>query len=322
MTGGPLFVSSGDVTADQYYGSALQRAARGDLAGAAEILAQTVQLAPGFATAWFALGAVRDSLGDRAGAIVAWRKASDADPEDYHGARLQLARMGAGEETPVMTAAYVRRLFDQQAASFDETLLQRLEYRGPAVLLEAVRGVTGTGLRSGSMLDLGCGTGLGGAAFRPYVDWLVGVDISPAMVAKARSKGLYDRLAVLDLLHFLDADARAQVRYHLVVAADVFVYAGDIGSIAAAAARVLAPHGLFAFTVETHAGDGVVLQQTLRYAHGAAHVRTAIADAGLNLLALDHAVTRKEKGAPVPSLVVVATGAGPERSVPTVNPDA
>jgi predicted TPR repeat methyltransferase len=81
------------------------------------------------------LGAVRDSLGDRAGAIVAWRKANDADPEDYHGARLQLARLGAGEDTPAMTAAYVRRLFDQQAASFDETLLQRLDYCGPAVLL-------------------------------------------------------------------------------------------------------------------------------------------------------------------------------------------
>ena len=180
--------------------------------------------------------------------------------------------------------------------------------------------MTGTGLRFGSMLDLGCGTGLGGAAFRPYVDWLVGVDISPAMVAKARSKGLYDRLAVLDLLHFLDADAQSQARYHLVVAADVFVYASDLGAIAAAAARVLAPDGLFAFTVETHAGDGVVLQQTLRYAHGAAHVRAAIADAGLNLLALNHAVTRKEKGVPVPSLVVVATGSGRERSVPTATP--
>jgi predicted TPR repeat methyltransferase len=85
---------------------------------------------------------------------------------------------------------------------------------------------------------------------------------------------------------------------------------------------VLAPDGLFAFTVETYAGDGVVLQQTLRYAHGAAHVRAAIAAAGLNLLALNHAVTRKEKGAPVPSLVVVATSSNRERSVPTVYSDA
>jgi predicted TPR repeat methyltransferase len=313
MTGGPLFVSSGDVIADQHYGAALQRAARGDLVGAAEILAQTVQLAPAFATAWFALGAIRDSLGDRAGAIAAWQKANDADPEDYHGARLQLARLGAGEHAPAMTAAYVRRLFDQQAASFDETLLNRLDYRGPEVLLEAVRSAAGIGLRIGSMLDLGCGTGLGGAAFRPYVDWLVGVDISPAMVAKARAKGVYNRLAVLDLQHFLHVDGQSKAQYHLVLAADVFVYVNDLVPIAAAAARVLAADGLFVFTVETHNGEGVVLQQTLRYAHGAAHVRAAIADAGLDLVGLNHAVTRKEKGVPVPSLVVVASGSGPAR---------
>jgi predicted TPR repeat methyltransferase len=311
MTGGPLFVSSGDATADQHYGSALQRAARGDLVGATEILAQTVKIVPAFATAWFALGAIRDSLGDRAGAVSAWQAARDADPDDYHGARLQLARLGAGESTPAMTAAYVRRLFDQQAPRFDEMLLQRLDYRGPAVLLKAVWRVAGTGLRIGSMLDLGCGTGLGGAAFRPYVDRLVGVDISPGMVAKARAKGLYDRLSVLDLQHFLHDEAHSHAQYHLVVAADVFVYVSDLISIMAAAARVLAPDGLFAFTVETHSGDGVVLQQTLRYAHGAPHVRTAIADAGLNLAALGHAVTRKEGGAPVPSLLVVASKPDP-----------
>ena len=35
------------------------------------------------------------------------------------------------------------------------------------------------GTRFGTMLDLGCGTGLAGAAFRPHVDWLAGVDLSP-----------------------------------------------------------------------------------------------------------------------------------------------
>jgi predicted TPR repeat methyltransferase len=314
MTGGPLFVSSGDVTADQHYGSALRRAARGDLAGAADILAQTVQLAPAFATAWFALGAIRDSLGDRVGAIAAWQKTCGADPEDCHGARLQLARLGVGENAPAMTAAYVRRLFDQHAATFDATLLQRLEYRGPGILLDAVRGVAGMGLRFGSMLDLGCGTGLGGAAFRPHVDWLVGVDLSPGMVAKARGKGLYDRLAVLDLLDFLHAEAQSQSQYQLVVAADVFVYVSDLFPIMAAVARVLAQGGLFAFTVETHDGDGVALQQTLRYAHGAAHVRAAIAEADLDLVDLNHAVTRKEEGAPVPSLSVLASNSGAARS--------
>jgi predicted TPR repeat methyltransferase len=306
MTGGPLFVSSGDMAADRHYRSALERVAHGDLAGASEILARTVELAPAFATAWFALGAIRDNLGDRPGAITAWRMACSADPEDYHGARLQLARLGEGESTPAMKATYIRRLFDQQAASFDETLIERLDYRGPAVLLEAVRGIAGGRLRIGSMLDLGCGTGLGGAAFRPYVDWLVGVDLSAGMIAKARAKVIYDRLAVLDLRNFLDAEADARALYHFVLAADVFMYVNDLAPVIAAAARVLAPEGFFAFTVETHAGDGVVLQPTLRYAHGAAYVRAATAGAGLNLLCLHRARTRKEEGVPVACLVAVA----------------
>jgi predicted TPR repeat methyltransferase len=206
-----------------------------------------------------------------------------------------------------MTATYVRRLFDQQAASFDETLTERLDYRGPEILLEAVRGIAGPRLRVVSMLDLGCGTGLGGAAFRPHVDWLVGVDLSPAMSAKAREKGLYDRLVVDDLWCFLDAEADAHALYHLVLAADVLVYVNDLEPVTASAARVLAPGGFLAFTVETHAGDGVVLQPTLRYAHGQNHVRGAIADAGLELLRLSHASTRTEKGIAVAGLAVVAS---------------
>ena len=111
---GPLFVSSGDLIADRRYKWALELAARDDFSGAADVLAQTVELAPGFATAWFALGAIRDRLGDRPGAIAAFEVARDADPEDYHGARLQLARLGSrrrrsGDE-PNLCAAAVRSI--------------------------------------------------------------------------------------------------------------------------------------------------------------------------------------------------------------------
>jgi predicted TPR repeat methyltransferase len=322
MTGGPLFVSSGKAAADREYRSALECVARGDLAEAAEILRRTVELVPAFATAWFALGAIRDNLGDTPGAIAAWQRARDADPEDYHGARLQLARLGTGEGAPAMTATYVRRLFDQQAARFDETLVERLNYRGPALLLDAVRKFAGIAPRLGSVLDLGCGTGLAGAAFRPYVDWLVGVDLSPAMIAQARAKGLYDRLNVSDVQDCLDAEADARAHYHLVLAADVFVYFNDLAPVAAAAARVLAPAGLFAITVETHPGDRVVLQPTLRYAHGEAHVRMAIGKAGLKLLRLDQASFRTEQGASVACLVVVASNIVPMASNSTVSAES
>jgi predicted TPR repeat methyltransferase len=302
-----LFVSSGDLLADRRYKWAIDHAQRGDFAGAADVLVQTVELAPHFATAWFALGAIRDRMGDRAGAILAFGKARDADPEDYHGARLHLARLGAGEATPAMSETYVRRLFDQHAAEFDEAVRERLGYRGPELLLSAVQqacGALGRPVRFGTMLDLGCGTGLAGAAFRPFVDWLVGIDLSAGMIEKARLKGLYDRLEVAAAVRLLareDAEA-----CHLIVAADVFVYVADLEPVVVAAARVLAPGGLLAFTVETHAGVGVRLGPTLRYAHNAETVRSALAAAGLQVLDLTEAATRTEQGAPVAGLIAVA----------------
>jgi len=203
-----------------------------------------------------------------------------------------------------MTAVYVRRLFDQHAPAFDAMMRQDLDYRGPELLCEAVL-QTSARSRFGAMLDLGCGTGLAGAVFRPYVDWLVGVDLSAAMIAQAQRKGLYDRLVTAELGAFLCEDAAAH-RYDLVLAADVFVYVSDLAPMATAAAAVLAARGLFAFSVETHDGEGALLRETLRYAHSADHVREALQYGGLTLLALTPAVTRTEKGAPVAGLIAVA----------------
>jgi predicted TPR repeat methyltransferase len=309
MTTGPLFVSSGDLLADRRYRWALEHAARGDFAAAVDVLAQTVELAPGFATAWFALGAMRERLGDHDGAVVAFAKARDADPEDYHGGRLQLHRLGAGELLPEMTAVYVRRLFDQHAPEFDRSLTERLGYRGPALLLDAVQracAVTGRTARFDAMLDLGCGTGLAGTAFRPHVARMTGVDLSSQMVGRAEGKGIYDRLETEELNTFLRGQIVEGVQYDLVVAADVFVYMADLAGACTRIRQVLAPDGVFAFTVETHAGAGMVLRETLRYAHAREHVGATLAAAGLVLLVEDSTSIRAEKGVPVSSLTIVA----------------
>jgi predicted TPR repeat methyltransferase len=311
---GPLFISSGDLIADRRYQWAIAYLARGDRAGAAEILEQVLETAPAFAGAWFALGTIREAEGDRDRAIAAFLAARDADPQDYHGARLRLARLGMGEATAAMMQVHVRRLFDQHAPRFEQSLLQHLDYRGPQLLLAAVTAARSAGgkifltpvRRFASMLDLGCGTGLAGAAFRAGVDRLTGVDLSAAMIDAARRKALYDRLETGELVEFLNAEAAAQARYDLVVAADVLVYMQDLAVAAAAVRRVLAPGGLFGFTVETHAGDGVLLRESLRYAHGAAHVRAAMAGAGLNLAYLAEVATRTERGEPVAGLLGVA----------------
>jgi predicted TPR repeat methyltransferase len=126
------------------------------------------------------------------------------------------------------------------------------------------------------------------------------------MIARARTKGVYDKLVVGDLRLFLSAEVDSGARHHLVAAADVFVYCEDLIPLAADAARVLAPDGLFAFTVETHDGDGVILRETLRFAHSEKHLRDAFDRAGLTPLLLEPCSTRTEKEAPVAGLVAVA----------------
>ncbi|MGB6654353.1 MAG: hypothetical protein WBE64_19610 [Xanthobacteraceae bacterium] len=48
---GPLFVTSGDLLADRRYKAAIELASRGDFSAAADVLSQTVELTPTFATA-------------------------------------------------------------------------------------------------------------------------------------------------------------------------------------------------------------------------------------------------------------------------------
>jgi predicted TPR repeat methyltransferase len=298
-----IFLTSGDVIIDRRFEWARDLAAKGDLAAAADLLAQTVELSPGYAAAWFALGEVRQQLGETGGAIVAFEQAKAIDPEDRHGASLRLTRLGAAQGA--MPDGYVRTLFDGYALTFDTALRTGLGYRAPEHMLAAVRAAR-PDMTFCNALDLGCGTGLGGAAFKPFCQVLTGVDLSPAMVAQARAKNIYDRLAEREIVDFLRAEAGGGVLYDLILAADVFIYLHDIAEVFAQAARLLAPGGLIAFSVETHDGEGVILRDTLRYAQSASHVRAALDAAGLGLVSLDAIVVRSEKGVPVPGLVVVA----------------
>jgi predicted TPR repeat methyltransferase len=300
----PLFITSGDMLADRRYALARDYAADGDLTAAADLYAQATELAPGFASAWFALGEAREALGDRDGARAAFAQAQAADPQDRHGAALHLARLGAADPPTRELHGYVRTLFDQYAPRFDRAL-EDLGYRAPALLRDAVV-AEAVGRRLGTMLDLGCGTGLAGVAFRPHVDWLVGVDLSSKMIEEARAKGVYDALTVGDIAQFLGQQYAAGSNAGLIIAADVFAYIGDVGAVCAAVARVLAPNGLFGFTVETHAGEGAIVGAKMRYQHAPEFVRGAVADAGMTIRRLDAASTRNENRVPVPGLLVIA----------------
>jgi predicted TPR repeat methyltransferase len=301
-----LFLSSGDLVADRRFDFARDLQLKGDLVAAADLLSQAIELAPGFAAAWFTLGEIRERLGERDAAIAAFRKAREADPDDRHGASLRLMLLGA-EQLSAMPNAYVRALFDQYAPKFETALVDDLGYRGPSLLFKAVL-ASRAAIRKPAFfkraIDLGCGTGLAATAFAKGVDHFIGIDLSPRMIERARLTGIYAHLEVADMAQGLRSKPDASA--DLILAADAMVYLSDLAAVLREAKRVLVAGGLLAFTVETHGGDGVILGEGLRYAHGAGYVRSSIRDAGLTLSRLEDSSARNEDNAPVPGLVVVA----------------
>ena len=301
-----LFLSSGDLVADRRFDFARDLQLRGDLVAAADLLLQATDLAPGFASAWFTLGEIRERLGERDAAIAAFRKARDADPRDRHGASLRLMLLGA-EKLSAMPPAYVRALFDQYAPKFETALVEDLGYRGPALLFKAVLAARHAVHKPAFFkraVDLGCGTGLAATAFAREVDHFVGIDLSPRMIEKARLTGLYAELEVADMLEGLRA--RREASADLILTADAMVYVADLAPVLKEVRRVLIPGGLVAFTVETHDGEGAIIGEGLRYAHGAPYVRAALEAADLGLARLEELSARNEDSTPVPGLVVVA----------------
>jgi predicted TPR repeat methyltransferase len=295
------FRSSGDLLADRRYAYAKAAVEDGASAEAAEILQQVLELVPHWAPALFMLGIAEDKLSHRAEAIRAFESAAALDIQDELGAGLQLARLGVRPAPATASEAYVQNLFDQYAVHFERHLVGTLGYCAPALLRDAVMRVR-TGQFS-SVVDLGCGTGLCGAAFKPCARGLTGVDLSPGMIEEARAKAIYDRLEVANVEAFLAVEPAASA--DLLLAADVFVYIGDLEPVFKAAARVLTLDGLFAFTLQ-QAENGFQLGADLRFAHAPAYIEAEMAKAGLRIMTMQSAVTRQDAGHDVPGVTVVA----------------
>ncbi|WP_294532067.1 methyltransferase domain-containing protein [uncultured Rhodoblastus sp.] len=294
--------SSGDLAADRRFQWGLGAAGQGDFEAARDLFAQTLERVPMWAPGWFAMAQALESLGRRAEAAGAYEQALALDEDDAQGAALCLAHLGARAAPPVAPRAFVKILFDQYAQNFDRHLVGALGYRGPEILCQAVERAA-PGKIFAHALDLGCGAGLFGAAFRDRARVLTGVDLSPAMIFEAREKNLYDRLAAAEIVEFLQAEPGSSADF--AAAADVFVYFGDLAPVFAAAARVLAPGGLLAFTVQNGKREGFSIGPDRRFWHGRGYVAACAQANGFEVVEISAASTRKDGGVDVPGWVAV-----------------
>jgi predicted TPR repeat methyltransferase len=244
-----------------------------------------------------------DRLGD---ALDFYRRWHELDPEDPIPVHMLAALGGVGRPERA-SDGYIRATFDDFADSFDHSL-ERLRYRAPELLSEAVRRAGGmTGREGLTVLDLGCGTGLCGPLLRPLAGRLIGVDLSSKMLAKAAARGVYDQLNCAELTQWL---ANCGGTFELAVAADVLCYFGDLADVFGRIRGVLAQGGCFACSLEAlqddASGQPFVLRPHGRYQHSRGHVEATLAAAGLRVAELSQAVLRYERGQPVAGHLVVA----------------
>jgi predicted TPR repeat methyltransferase len=269
----------------------------GRLDEAVEHYKQAIALMPTVPELYNNLAIIHQKRGQYTEGAACLEKVLELRPDD-ESARHHLAAM-RNITTDRAPASSVRKLFDQYADTFDQHLVGKLEYRAPKVLAELVIGSLGEGRHALDILDLGCGTGLFGDAVKAISKRLVGIDLAPRMIAKARERGIYDELIVGDLLDYM---AKAQsAQFGLIAAVDVFIYLGNLLPVFEQAERMLVRGGGLAFSIEAASPDtkDFVLDKTGRYQQNPEYVRRVLVQSGFVECAFTPTCLRIEKNRPV-----------------------
>lgn len=297
----------GSVDAWLHRATALARLGRASEALAA--YEQLIKLEPSHALAWSCRGSLLREM-------HRWDEAAHAFSQAlHHGADAELngfylAAVQAAGTPATAPRSYVQALFDDYAEAFDRHVVGQLHYQAHRSLIEGLTALgnggnapaASGGTAFAAALDLGCGTGLCGPLLRPLTRRLTGLDLSAGMLAKAQQTRAYDRLEQADLVLFL---AQTEERFDLVVAADVFIYVGDLEPVFAGARRVMNP-GIFCFTAEAapEGDNDFVLLPSLRYAHSRRYLRRLAQRHGFELLRMEEGPVRQDQGLAVAGLFV------------------
>lgn len=267
----------------------------GDLGRAGWCLEKSVDLDPGNVEALYNLAGVCNALGNFDKARTILNRLLAVAPQ--HQAACHMRAALSGTTTSSAPREYVEVTFDKYAGRFDQHIQNILGYTAPSALAELVMAEMPEALPFTVALDLGCGTGLSGASFRAMTNRLVGIDVSAQMLAQAAAKNLYDHLEHAEIMPFL---LGTEERYDLFIAADVFIYLGDLQPLFPVLAARAGEKGLVACSIETSDRPGYELLPSGRYAHNPAYLTSCAAAAGFTVRSRKAHNIRKEKGAWLP----------------------
>jgi predicted TPR repeat methyltransferase len=250
---------------------------------------EAIALKPEYAEAHNNLGNTLKELGKLEEAESSYRQAIALKP-DYAEAKHLLASL-IGEVTNSAPRVYVEKLFNGYASKFDYSLVDELEYRVPKLIAGMILKNHPIGIL-GSVLDLGCGTGLAGVEIKKYCTYLEGIDLSNSMLEKARNKNIYDKLTHRDILDFL---ATENLNFDYFISTDVFIYVGDLSDLFRLIKSRNRSGGKLVFSTENTDKEGFCLEKSGRYSHSKTYIESLCKRFNYKLSQLETINLRKEK---------------------------
>jgi predicted TPR repeat methyltransferase len=221
-----------------------------------------------------------------------------SDPEVEH------ILISLRDEAPPARASdsCIRQLYARFSEFYEDNVVGQLHYNAPSLIAAILEAKLG-GRSDLEVLDLGCGTGLGGRELRRWARHIVGIDLSPEMIERAKVTGMYDRLEVGEITSWLSESQRPE--FDLVAAFDSMIYFGDLRQVLSPASRRLVPGGRMVFSVERTDKPGFHLTDSGRYQHSREHITEAATEAGFLVEELSEAILRYEYGEPVHGLLAL-----------------
>ncbi len=261
----------------------------GRLDGALASYKQAIALKPDYAEAHFNLGYTLKDFGRLDEALASYNQAIALKPE-YSSAKHMLAAL-TGETTETAPRDYVENLFDNYAAKFESSLVDNLEYKIPRVIAEIIIKDSKFDLL-GSIMDLGCGTGLFGVEIKQFCEHLEGIDLSEKMLDEAMKKDIYNKLIKEDILAYL---SNASLNFDYFVSTDVFIYIGDLSDIFRLIKSRNKKGGKLVFSTEDYDGESFFLEQSGRYSHSKKYIEGLCKKFGFELRHFETQALRKDK---------------------------
>ena len=283
------------ITIDPYYAPALSNMGStvhkmGELEAALELYKQALNIEPNCAETYENIGLAFLEMGNTEVASAAYQQSLNIKPDNVSAQYLFAAL--TGQQTASAPNEYIEELFDRYAAKFDFNLVDKLEYKTPNLIAEIILKLK-SGAELGSVLDLGCGTGLAAVALSGLCQNIEGIDLSRKMLRQADQKNVYDKLSHTGIVEYL---SEAALDFDLFIAADVFVYVGELSEVFRLIKSRNNRKGWLAFSTEHTEKKGFSLEVSARYSHSKSYIESLCAEFDYQVLHFSKANLRKEKG--------------------------